>query len=134
MMGIGSSFTINTHVCLSYKELNSLTRRSTYGLGSYCDNRISRDWKGPGWYRVTGEAGTKLVDTPAVEKHCGTYATGWLSGGHPTVAEGEAYRTVNFSWGGDTASWSATVKVVNCNTHYVYYLKENSCTSGDCTE
>jgi len=129
------SFAVNTHVCLNYKDLNSPTRRSTYGLGSYCDKKISRDWKGTGWYRITGEAGTKLVDSPADKEHCGTSATGWLSGGHPTVAEGEVDRTVNFNWNGNTAAWGADVKVVNCNTHYVYYLADTpNCSLGYCTE
>ena len=97
--------------------------------------KIERDWKGPGWYRITGEAGTKIVDSPVDKDHCGTDATGWLSGGHPTVAEGEVARTVNFNWGSNTASWSATVKVVNCNTHYVYYLVDTpNCHLGYCTK
>ena len=38
----------------------------------------------------------RLVDSEVDEFHCGTLATGWLSGGHPTVAEGEVDRIVNF--------------------------------------
>ena len=91
--------------------------------------------KGAGWYRITGEAGTKLIDSPVDKNHCGTHATGWLSGGHPTVDEGEVARTVNFNYNGNSALWSADVKVVNCNTHYVYYLVDTpTCSLGYCTE
>ena len=127
-------------VCLNYKELNSPTRKFTYDKTSplYCDKdkRGPPDWQGPGWYRITGEAGTKLVDSPAEDKHCGTHAVGWLSGGHPTVAQGTVDRTVYFSYVGDNAYGSTlTVKVKNCNTHYVYYLKNvTGCSFGYCTE
>lgn len=131
------SFAVRTHVCLNYNELNSPTRRSSYAIKSprYCDTIIRRDWKSTGWYRITGEAGTKLIDSPVDDSHCGTYGTGWLSGGHPTVAEGEVDRTVNFNYYGDNAKSSSDIKVVNCNTHYVYYLvRAPLCNLGYCTE
>merc|ERR1712061_456480 len=55
--------------CLNYKELNSPTRKSTnYASAAYCDNSShSRDWKGTGWYRITGGAGTQLADTQVPE-------------------------------------------------------------------
>ena len=84
----------------------------------------SVDWKGAGWYRITGGAGTKLADFVVAEKHCGTYASGWMSGGHPTVFQGEVTRTVNFNSHGNRAQWTNSIKVINCNTHYVYYLEE----------
>ena len=134
-------------VCVNYKELNSPTRRSSNAAflnrPTYCDDRnaaCSIDWKGTGWYRITGEAGTKLVDSPVDHYHCGTYVTGWLSGGHPTFGQGEVERTVYFKYGNnDTFGISSGVKVVNCNTHYVYYLVDtktfnvHSC-YGYCTE
>merc|ERR1712192_237245 len=122
------------YVCVNYIELNSPTRRSTNAIRSpsYCDlstyspnskiSKISRDWKGTGWYRITGEAGTKLIVSPVDMFHCGTATTGWLSGGHPTVDEGEVARTVNFNWASNSSKWSADANVINCNTHYVYYL------------
>ena len=57
----------------------------------------SADWKGAGWYRITGGAGTQLADFVVDKKHCGTGATGWMEGGHPTVSQGEVTRTVNFN-------------------------------------
>ena len=124
--------------CFNYKELNSPTRKFTYDDRSYtyCDNRVERrDWQGTGWYRITGEAGTKLVDSPAPAYYCGTHMAGWLFGGHPTVSMGEVERTVNFNWKDNVAySNKRGVKVVNCSTHYVYYLINTVCHYGYCTE
>ena len=90
-----------------------------------------RDWKGPDWYRIVGEAGSKLAEAPVQMYHCGVMTPGWLYGGHPTVSEGEVVRFVNFvmyfnykgsTWGSD-AYQSASIKVINCNNEYfVYYL------------
>ena len=88
------------------------------------DGKTSVDWKGAGWYRITGGAGTKLADSVVAHNHCGTYATGWMAGGHPTVAAGEVTRTVNFNWDGNSAWQTRSIRVINCNTHYVYYLEE----------
>ena len=49
------------------------------------DGWTSVDWKGAGWYRITGGAGTKLADFVVAIQRCGTDASGWMSGGHPTV-------------------------------------------------
>ena len=95
-----------------------------HAMGGWIRGRRSVDWKGAGWYRITGGAGTKLADFDVAEKHCGTYASGWMSGGHPTVFQGEVTRTV----------WNIRIKVINCNTHYVYYLEEvPHCVLGYCT-
>ena len=42
--------------------------------------RRSVDWKGAGWYRITGGAGTKLADFDVDYHHCGTYASGLALG------------------------------------------------------
>ena len=128
--------------CFEYNELNSPTRKSTASKGNFCDDsnsnsktiKTSHDWKGAGWYRITGGAGTKLADSVVDKLHCGTYATGWMAGGHPTVAAGEVTRTVNFNWDGNSAKWTKSIKVINCNTHYVYYLEETPhCRLAYCT-
>ena len=125
----------NPH-CLEYNELNSPTRKSTAFSGLHCDYEPSLDWKGPGWYRVTGGAGTKLFETPIGGNRCGTEATGWMSGGHPSVAEEEVSRTVHFSDSGHNivSKWTKQVKVINCRTHYVYYLVKTFCAVAYCTE
>ena len=97
------------------------------------DGWTSVDWKGAGWYRITGGAGTKLADFVVAIQRCGTDASGWMSGGHPTVFQGEVTRTINFNWV-NKGRWKSSVKVINCNTHYVYFLEETpDCRLGYCT-
>ena len=124
--------------CLDYKELNSPTRKSTYSSASrtYCDNSAhSRDWKGTGWYRVTGGAGTQLADTLVPVRHCGSHRTGSLTGGHPSVGQGEVTRTVNFNWNGNPADNKRTIRVINCGPYFVYYLVTVAgCYDSYCTE
>ena len=104
------------------------------------DGWTSVDWKGAGWYRITGGAGTKLADFVVAIQRCGTDASGWMSGGHPTVFQGEVTRTVNFNhvkgwtWHGHGVKWKIDIRVINCYTHYVYYLKDMpTCSLGYCT-
>ena len=105
-----------------------------HAMGGWIRSRRSVDWKGAGWYRITGGAGTKLADFVVAQKHCGTEASGWMAGGHPTVFQGEVTRTVNFNSHGNRAQWTNSIKVINCNTHYVYYLEEApDCLFGYCT-
>merc|ERR1719204_1108674 len=122
--------------CLNYKELNSPTRKSTSPTRSYkCDDQsLSRDWKGTGWYCITGGAGTQLADTLVPQSHCGTARTGSLTGGHPTVEQGEVTRTVNFNWDGNPADNKRTIRVINCGPYFVYYLVTVAgCNDGYCT-
>ena len=105
-----------------------------------------RDWKGPGWYRIVGDAGSKLFEAPLKPNHCGALSPGWLYGGHPTASEGEVVRFVNFvyygtdSYGsafGSDAYVSSSIKVINCNNEYfVYYLIDTPThfACGYCTE
>ena len=50
-----------------------------------------------------------------------TLAAGWLTGGHPTVAQGEVARTVKFEWTDDVKR-ERNIRVINCDTHFVYFL------------
>ena len=137
--------------------MNSATRRKTSEKSIWtdccCDKSLPRlsgekirngdcrgkwnggrqDWKGDGWYRIVGDAGSKLIEAPAKLKHCGVEYPGWLYGGHPNASEGEVVRFVNFvmldvcTYGrctyGSDAYQSASIKVINCNNEYfVYYL------------
>ena len=53
---------------------------------------------------------------------CGTHATGWLNGAHPTVEEGKVTRKVcfNWSWYG-CCTWSINIEVLNCSGGYFLY-------------
>ena len=104
--------------CQNYGSLNSGDRKITYSTrGHYCDNRI-----GPGWFRFEGSAGTRMPTSCPPTRRCRTSATGWLNGGHPTVADGQVSRTVCFHWSGSCCNWSTSIKVRNCGLYYVYYF------------
>ena len=105
--------------CQNYGSLNSYTRKITYSysIGSYCDSGI-----GPGWFRFERSAGTRMPTSCPPINRCGTHATGWLNGGHPTVADGQVSRQVCFHWTLGCCYWSTNIKVRNCGSYYVYYL------------
>ena len=77
------------------------------------------------WYRFNGSAGDRMANRCVPYKHCGTEATGWLNGPHPSKKEGIVNRTVCFRSGYDCCFWSIQVKVQNCSGFYVYQLKRN---------
>ena len=55
-----------------------------------CDN-------GPkGWYRFEGAAGTRMPTSCSPTHRCNSHLPGWLSGAHPTQADGQVSRTVFF--------------------------------------
>jgi len=111
--------------CFEYHELNWSQRRTWEGSHQFsCDGSTARtrDWKGPGWYRITGQAGAKLIESPVEDFHCGTRYGGWMSGGHPTFDQGEVSRTINFN---DSSSTNQA-KVINCGTYYRASLKKRS--------
>ena len=57
----------------------------------------------------------------------------FCQGGHPTVAEGEVARVVNFDWSGDPEFQSVDISVVHCGEFYLYNLKDvPSCSLGYC--
>ncbi|XP_073252207.1 uncharacterized protein [Porites lutea] len=104
--------------CQNYGSLNSGDRKITYpNYQGYCDSAI-----GPGWFRFEGSAGTRMPTSCPPTYRCNTYATGWLNGGHPTVADGQVSRTACFQWSGNCCLWSTNIKVRNCGSYYVYYL------------
>ncbi|CAH3189906.1 unnamed protein product, partial [Porites evermanni] len=114
----GDGFTCTVSECQNYGSLNNADRKITYGRpNNYCDRAI-----GPGWFRFEGSAGTRMPTSCPPTNRCNTDATGWLNGGHPTVADGQVSRQVCFHWTSGCCEWSTTIKVRNCGLYYVYYL------------
>ena len=103
--------------CLLYKNLTNFDRSKGYRGSAKCDRSLSRDW-----YRFQGLAGKQMPDTCVPKKRCGTHAPGWLSGGHPTVAEGAVRRKVCFHWSSGCCQLSSNIRVRNCGAFYVYKL------------
>ena len=111
------SFSSFVSECQNYGSLNSGSRRTSYyWSNSYCDSSL-----GPGWFRFQGSAGTRMATSCPSYGRCGTYSSGWLRGGHPSVADGQVTRTVYFN-NGYCYSYSTSIKVRNCGSYYVYYL------------
>jgi len=74
------------------------------------------------WYRITGAAGTAMPTKCVAMNHCGTHAPGWLSGSHPTQAQGMVTRKVCYHWNNKCCLWSNNIRVRNCGGFYVYEL------------
>ncbi|XP_078382514.1 uncharacterized protein LOC144665201 isoform X1 [Oculina patagonica] len=105
--------------CQNYQNLTSADRKITYSnsTNSLCDSEL-----GPGWFRFQGSASTRMPTSCPPESKCGTDATGWLNGGHPTVADGKATRQVCFHWISNCCWSSTNIQVRNCGPFYVYYF------------
>ena len=111
--------------CLRHKFLPEADRSQTYdyrkvsGGHSICDNTLQRDW-----YRFVGLAGDRMPNECVPSYHCGTYAAGWLRGGHPSVHEGVVSRTVCYHWINNCCWRSNNILVRNCGGFYVYRLQK----------
>ena len=101
----------------------------------YCDNKKESDkfsnilnspeWVGPAWYRFTMPAGTRIPESSPGKLHCGSWATGWLSGVHPT-SPGASNNNAKYCFDngdGNDCHWSTQGKVTNCGSYFVYYLE-----------
>ncbi|XP_073252197.1 uncharacterized protein [Porites lutea] len=115
-----------TNVPNGYVSLRSRDRALNYSHTSHqCDNGI-----GPGWFRFEGAAGDNMATTcPYRTNRCNTYATGWLNGGLPNIADGQVTRQVCFYGSkrrkpreNNCCEWTTNVQVRNCGSYYVYNL------------
>ena len=103
--------------CSNYRILREYDRAQGYRGVVKCDRSLAK-----AWYRFQGGAG-KQMPTKCVPKHqCGTHAPGWLTGGHPTAAQGIVSRKVCFHWSSGCCQWSQYIRVRNCGRFYVYEL------------
>ena len=113
--------------------MTSYKRKYTYKeTGNWQCDRISSishdDWSGPGWYRVVGEAGTKLsthaFTTYNNNGECNTNIGGWVSGGdHPTTPHTTVTQEVIFNRSGWTfTTRNHNISITNCDGFFVYYL------------
>ena len=83
--------------CYHYKNLRDADRKSSYVTPENQTHYLCNDILVEGWYRFVGTAGTKMPTTGVPSLRCVTKLSGWLGGAHPTVEDGEVYRTVCFS-------------------------------------
>ena len=96
------------------------------GYEKYCDDSdfddTSPDWKGPGWYRLTGEAGTRIPEKTPDSSHCGSQYSGWMDGVHPTTPGEQAVATICFDQGFDDCYDPVSITVINCGDFFLYEL------------
>ncbi|KAL9961356.1 hypothetical protein ACROYT_G030277 [Oculina patagonica] len=103
--------------CTGYSSLTRGDRKTTYSRrDGLCDKNLN------GWHRFKGGAGTRMPTSCTPKFRCGTRVTGWLNGGHPTVADGKVTRQVCFHWYSGCCQWSTNIQVKNCGSFYVYYF------------
>lgn len=70
--------------CLNYQYLGDPSRARGYeGNSATCDKPLPTKW-----YRLSDSAGSEMPTSCVTKNRCGTHAPGWLSGAHPTVAQG----------------------------------------------
>ena len=100
----------------------------------------SVDWQGEAWYRVMGEAGTRIPEDPftmaqlRVDKYCRTNCPGYLpSGSHPKTP-GELVDNVEvcYNCNNEICFYRSrnilrnitnnVVKIRHCGDYFVYYL------------
>ena len=105
--------------CQSYRTLSEYDRAQGYKGVYKCDSSLVK-----AWYRFTGLAGSKMADVVVDKYHCGTHAPGYLTGGHPSVAEGAVQRKVCFHWSSSNCQWFSYIRVRNCGGFYVYELSK----------
>ena len=111
-------FPLYTSECQNYQSLTSADRKLTYSfLSIQCDNGL-----GPGWFRFQGAAGNRMPTSCPPMYRCNTASTGWLNGGHPTVADGKVTRQVCFHWKSNCCLHYTNIEVRNCDSFYVYYF------------
>ncbi|KAL9951187.1 hypothetical protein ACROYT_G043807 [Oculina patagonica] len=106
--------------CKSYTVLSKPERAQ--GNTEQNNSRCGDFDLAPGWYRFQGAAGDRIADKCVPVDRCGTQSPGWLSGAHPTVAEGVVTRKVCYHWSIRCCHRSNNIKVKNCGSYYVYEL------------
>ena len=111
--------------CSKYKILSEPSRAASYYNKS---DSSGNDKDLSGWYRFGGEAGNQMAVSCVTQYHCGATYPGWLSGSHPSVADGKVDRKVCFNIKKNNCQLcllSIDITVRNCSGgFYVYKLVE----------
>ena len=75
-------------------------------------------WHGDDCYRFLPPAGTRIAEEAPGDAYCGTDASGWMQGSHPTSLGATVTRTVCFQSDSNTCHWSSEIKVRNCGQFF----------------
>jgi len=113
---------LTVHVCNNYTVLSEADRAQGHIVINARNYRDDYSDLVPGWYRFQGAAGDRMADKCVPRYHCGTQTPGWLSGTHPTVAEGVVIRRVCYNEYYECCSMFHNIRVKNCGAYFVYAL------------
>ena len=116
----GYNFVLKTFTeCSNYTSIDDFSRAQAYygDLPFSCDNTLL-----PGWYRFTGYTGDQMLETCVDMYYCGTHAPGWLSGGHPLLADGVVQHKVCFSYYSGCCHNSTNITVLNCAESFTFTI------------
>ena len=113
----------------SYQNLTRADRNRSFNDGNgnveFCErSRNDGEYTGPGWYRFSGAAGTRIPTTRPNYYDCGTDAPGWINGSNPAVGDGVVTRQVCYYWSGNSCRWSNNIRMANCGGFYLYELQD----------
>lgn len=118
----------------NYTEIDEPRRsnRSIWEVGqvALCDRDLP--W---GWYRFTSFVGGQMPTSVVSPKRCGTSAPIWINGVHPSEQDGavDQKACINFFGINGGCADSFYIKIRNCGTFYVYYLRPTySCAIAYC--
>ena len=112
-------------VCQLHTVLEDYDRDVKYRTrpGGYkCDRNLYH-----GWYRFLNISGITMPTTCPHPFTCGTVYPVWLMGGHPTVEDGEVAGIACFSKNSECCKVFYLIRVRNCTSFYVYFLKPTVC-------
>ena len=99
-----------------------------------CDSGKQNDFYPGEWHRFADNVGLRMPEACSPAETCGTAATGWLKGGHPSLIGQEVSRVVCFSYD-SCCQWQVTIQVINCGSFYLYKLPSTpNCYLGYCSD
>lgn len=137
--GTGDSGFMLPRACSS-KQITTLTnvkRKISVprkGSNYRCDSGSQSDFEPGEWHRFADNVGVRMPETCSPLDTCGTAATGWLKGGHPSLIGQEVSRVVCFSYN-SCCEWEVTIQVINCGSFYIYKLPSTpNCYLGYCSD
>ena len=113
------SFAICTKF-IPLRDASRSTSQRTTGLG-----QNDSDIDDSQWFGFVGNSGYSRLPTKCVAtNYCGGSAPGWLSGSHPSKAEGVVTRTICFHANGNCCYYSNSIYIRRCVGLYVYKFKK----------
>jgi hypothetical protein len=115
-----NNFPIAPEECVRYTNLTESDRNINHGLinlGCHDQGVIETG----NWYRFTGPAGSRMLDTCPTGK-CNTNYQGWVQDGQPSPGDVRVQRTVCKRGNGNCCNWPTKIIATNCGNFIVYQL------------